>query len=67
MLGVREFADHHCCPQLSDSCMRFIQKHFIDVSKSDEFLNQLTADQLASIIEQDDLNVRSEEQVIHGL
>lgn len=63
MLGVRQFAEQLLCPQLGESCVQFIQQHFVEVSRSEEFLNELTADQLAAIIGQDELNVQSEEQV----
>jgi hypothetical protein len=63
VLGVRQFAEQLLCPQLGESCAQFIQQHFVEVSRSEEFLNDLSADQLAAIIGQDELNVQSEEQV----
>lgn len=50
------------CSSLVDTCNKYVQKHFVDVSKSDEFLS-LSKKEVLDIISLDELHVASEEQV----
>ncbi|KAI6206484.1 hypothetical protein M3Y94_00916800 [Aphelenchoides besseyi] len=62
VLGIRRFASIHNSNSTLIAAERFIRKHFVDVTKSDEFL-QLTIDELVEILESDELHVEKEEQV----
>lgn len=62
MLGVRSFADMLGCPALVDATNKFIQKHFLEVSQSDEFLALPLPDTM-EIAGWDEIHVTSEEQV----
>lgn len=62
VLGIRAFADTLHCDAVVKEADKFIQKHFITVSRSEEFL-QLSVSDVQSILGCDDLNVDSEEQV----
>lgn len=62
MLGVRSFADALGCSCLVDATNRYIQKYFLEVSHSDEFLNLQFTD-VKEIISRDELHVTNEEQV----
>lgn len=62
MLGIRAFADTLACWSLVEACNRYLQKHFVDVSMSEEFLN-LPLPEVRDIISRDELNVQSEENV----
>ncbi|CAG9769823.1 unnamed protein product [Ceutorhynchus assimilis] len=62
-IGVMFFAENYFCQALRASCWRYIMKNFVKISvESDEIL-QLSLNQLQSIINADDLNVKSEETV----
>lgn len=62
VLGVRTFADTLGCWSLVEACNRYLNKHFIQVSESKEFIN-LTSLEVQEIISNDELNVQSEENV----
>ena len=62
MLGVRSFADQFMCGNLVSACNSYIQKQFVEVTKSEEFL-ALSADDVLAIISQDELCVDNEEMV----
>ena len=62
VLGIRAFSDQLMCSSLVDTCNKYIQKHFVDVSKSDEFLS-LSKKEVLDIISLDELHVATEEQV----
>jgi len=61
-LGVRTFADQYMCSSLVDSANKYLQKHFKDVMKSEEFL-ALPPQEVLDILGRDELNVGTEEQV----
>lgn len=61
-LGIRAFADTHSCRDLLRIADKFTQHNFQEVVESEEFL-LLPVSQLIDIISNDELNVRSEEQV----
>lgn len=62
VLGIRAFADTLACWSLVEASNRYLQKHFVDVSVSEEFLN-LNFSDVREIISRDELNVPSEECV----
>ncbi|ODN04215.1 Kelch-like protein 18 [Orchesella cincta] len=62
VLGIRAFVDTLHCESVVKEADKFIQKHFLNVSRSDEFL-QLSVSDVQTILGCDDLNVESEEQV----
>ncbi|XP_064467369.1 kelch-like protein 18 isoform X2 [Ornithodoros turicata] len=66
VLGVRSFADTLGCSALVDAANKFIQKHFLEVSHSEEFLS-LPLYEAAEIISWDQLYVTSEEQVFEAV
>lgn len=58
------FADTQGCSHLLNSAHAYTTKHFMDVIKNQEFL-LLPADEVAKLLECDDLNVPSEETIFH--
>ncbi|XP_069998111.1 kelch-like protein 18 [Penaeus vannamei] len=66
VLGIRAFADTLACWSLVEASNRYLQKHFVDVSVSEEFLN-LNFSDVREIISRDELNVPSEECVFEAI
>ncbi|XP_054163142.1 kelch-like protein 18 [Oppia nitens] len=66
VLGVKSFADSLSCDTLVEASKKFIQKHFKEVSKSDEFLG-LDLSEIIDIISKDELNVGGEEDVFNSV
>ncbi|XP_061150517.1 kelch-like protein 18 [Syngnathus typhle] len=64
-LGVRQFAETMMCAALYDSANNFLQRHFVDVSLSEEFLT-LRTDEVLELVACDELNVKTEEQVFEA-
>ena len=64
VLGIRAFAEQFVCPSLVEASNKYIQKHFVEVSRSEEFL-MLPVSDVLDIISRDELYVTSEEQVRH--
>ena len=62
VLGIRSYAEQFVCPTLVESCNKYIQKHFVEVSKSEEFLS-LGINDMLDIVARDELYVATEEQV----
>lgn len=62
VLGIRTFADTLSCSTLVEATNRYIQKYFIEVSHSEEFINLQFSD-VKEIISSDELHITSEEQV----
>lgn len=65
-LGIAVFADQQGCVNLLAQATSYTSQHFMQVIKNQEFL-QLTTDQLANLLESDDLNVPSEQHIFHAL
>ena len=65
-LGIRSFARTHGCEQLMEKASNYFRGHFIDAVKSEEFIS-IAGDELASLIDSDDVNVRSEEDVFRAV
>lgn len=65
-LGIREIAALHNMARLQEEAHHFVLDHFVDVSKSDEFL-QLSNEQLSELLVDDEINVTEEEEVFRAL
>ncbi|XP_077258848.1 kelch-like protein 5 [Temnothorax americanus] len=65
-LGIRMFADTQGCSELVEYAHAYTTKHFMEVTKNQEFL-LLSADEVAKLLESEDLNVPSEETIFHAL
>jgi len=61
-LGIRAFADLHCCVDLMNLADKYIAQHFCDVVDGEEFLT-LTYQDVIRLISCDKLTVSSEEKV----
>ncbi|XP_061113292.1 kelch-like protein 17 isoform X1 [Conger conger] len=61
-LGIRGFADTHSCSDLLKSAHKYVLQHFVEVSKTEEFM-LLPLKQVLDLICSDSLNVPSEEEV----
>ena len=66
VLEVEYFADCLGCGLLVNSCQKFIKKHFVNVVKSEMFL-QLPLDKLINLVSDDELSVSSEEVVFKAV
>ena len=64
-LTVRNLADTFACSELLNAANSFLEKNFVEVSSSEEFM-QLKPDDIIELIKKDDLNVRSEEQIFEA-
>ncbi|XP_034936195.1 kelch-like protein 5 isoform X2 [Chelonus insularis] len=65
-LGIRMFADTQGCSHLLSVAHNYTTEHFMEVMSSQEFL-LLSADDVAKLLESDDLNIPSEEIVFQAL
>ena len=65
-LGIAAFAEVHGCKSLEDSAREFVQDHFVEVTKCDEFL-QLGPEELKQAISSDFIEITSEEMVFDAL
>lgn len=65
-LGIRSFARTHGSTSLLNAAGEYFRNHFMDAVKNEEFLN-LTAEDLAFLIDSDEVNVRSEEDVYRAV
>ncbi|KAI3381791.1 hypothetical protein SNEBB_011074 [Seison nebaliae] len=65
VLGIRQFATMHSCPQLEEISRKFIFHHFEEILQTDEFL-LLNIEQLINIISYDGLVVSGEEKVFEA-
>lgn len=63
-LGIRMFADTQGCSELFEHAHAYTTKHFMEVTKNQEFL-LLSANEVAKLLESEDLNVPSEETIFH--
>lgn len=61
-VGISALAECMDCPELKAAAEDFVQLHFTEVYKLDEFL-QLDVTQLTHLLHQDKLTVRAEAQV----
>ncbi|XP_044133478.1 kelch-like protein 17 [Bufo gargarizans] len=65
-LGIRSFADTHSCSDLLKSAHKYVLQHFVEVSKTEEFM-LLPLKQVLDLISSDSLNVPSEEEVYRAV
>lgn len=65
-LGFALFAEQQSCHTLFQLSTSYTSQHFMQVCKNQEFY-QLSADQLATLLKSDDLNVPTEKDVFHAL
>ncbi|KAJ8681151.1 hypothetical protein QAD02_016938 [Eretmocerus hayati] len=65
-LGIKKFADIHNCPNLMKTANTYINDNFMEVIWNQEFFH-LSADDVANLLQSDDLNVSSEEYVLDAL
>ena len=63
VIGVRSFGDQFMCASLVEACSKYVQKYFVDVARSEEFLS-LEQKDVVEILSNDELHVSSEEQVV---
>ncbi|XP_018329574.1 kelch-like protein 10 [Agrilus planipennis] len=57
------FARAYFCQELADYAWKYIMRHFVDISKQNDDILNLSLQDFREIINSDDLNVRSEETV----
>lgn len=65
-LGFALFAEQQSCHALYNLSTSYTSQHFMQVCKNQEFY-QLSAEQLATLLKSDDLNVPTEQDVFHAL
>lgn len=65
-LGIGDFADHHGFSKLKNAAQSYAEKHFLEVIKSEEFLNA-TSEQLTAMLKSDFLDVASEKEVFDSV
>ncbi|GFO03142.1 kelch-like ech-associated protein 1 [Plakobranchus ocellatus] len=65
-VGMVEFARAHDCLELETKARRYIHEHFCDVAKHEEILD-LSAEDMADIIQREDLNVNCESEVFSAV
>lgn len=63
-LGIRMFADTQGCTELFEHAHAYTTKHFMEVTRNQEFL-LLSANEVAKLLESEDLSVPSEETIFH--
>ncbi|XP_071378173.1 kelch-like protein 10 [Centroberyx affinis] len=70
-IGIWKFVDAYYCPDLRRKAFRFILRHFEEIAAASEEFLTLSLQQLADILERDDLSVRQEstafEAVLHWI
>ena len=65
-LGIRTFAKTHGSSELVEAASAYFQENFMDTVKNDEYV-YLSAEDLANLLDSNDLNVRSEEDVYQAV
>lgn len=65
-LGIRMFADTQGCAHLLSVAHAYTTEHFMEVIRNQEFLS-LSANEVAKLLESEDVNVPSEETIFHAL
>ena len=64
-LGIQALADTYTCSDLLHLADEYIYQHFGEVASTDEYL-RLSTDRLLSLLQREELRVRSEEQVFEA-
>ena len=62
-IGIKDFTEMYGCVDVAKAAEKFIFRHFLEVSQSEEFEN-LTREQLIDLIRRDELYVKSEDEVL---
>ena len=62
VIGIRSFSESLSCQSVVEEADKFIQRNFVSISASEEFL-QLGLTEILNLLRCDGLNVESEEQV----
>ncbi|XP_068728176.1 kelch-like ECH-associated protein 1 [Montipora capricornis] len=65
-IGIKDFTEIYGCVDLAKAAEKFIFRHFLEVSQSEEFEN-LTREQLTDFIRRDELYVKSEDEVLGAM
>ena len=65
-LGIRAFADMYSCTTLEQFAFRYICEHFLEVVKSDEFL-ELDKEGLIDLLKCNSLQVYSEDEIFNAV
>ncbi|XP_046627116.1 kelch-like protein 5 isoform X1 [Neodiprion virginianus] len=65
-LGIRMFADTQGCAHLLSVAHAYTTEHFMEVISNQEFLS-LSGNEVAKLLESEDVNVPSEETIFHAL
>lgn len=65
-LGIKVFAENHCCPSLFHAAERFSLRHFNSVIDNEEF-KTMHFEEVESLVSSEDLQVKSEETVYQGI
>ena len=65
-LGIRSFAKTHGSEPLIEAATVYFRDHFMDAVKNEEYLS-LPAEDLAHLLDSDDINVRSEEDIYRAV
>nr|CAB3259663.1 kelch-like protein 18 [Phallusia mammillata] len=64
-LGIRQFGEMLMCMPLVEKANSYLHQHFVEVSKSEEFLLH-TKESVINILSRNELHVKSEEQVFYA-
>lgn len=62
-IGIMLFARRHFCKELADQAWKYIMRNFVPISTQSDELLTLSLEDLKEIINDDELNVKSEEVV----
>lgn len=65
-LGIKIFAEQHCCTELLQAAESFCLKHYEEIIKHDEF-KMLPIDQVESLVQCNNLQVNTEEPVYQSV
>lgn len=65
-IGIKDFTEMYGCVDVAKAAEKFIFRHFLEVSQSEEFEN-LTREQLIDLIRRDELYVKSEDEVLAAM
>lgn len=65
-LGIANYAEVHGCTALADASWRYIQDHFMEVVRFDEYLH-LSVEGVKQLLLSDSINIHSEEQVFESM
>ena len=61
-IGIKDFAEIYGCVDLTRAAEKFMFRHFLQVSESEEF-EDLSKERLVDFISRDELFVKSEDEV----